>query len=335
MPTINSLSTKALFDCLLQAGVSQESLSQESGLSYDRLVLPDQRVPLAQHVRLWLAAEKTIGRRYPEFALELGRAIAPEQSGIVGNVFMQSNNLLEAGAQVARYSRLIAESDQWSAEESTDGKTIAVCYRIQPIEFYTHYAVERAFATAVSWNQHFLQDQSVIPLAVFFEHAEPDYADQYSRFFSCPVSFKAGENRILFSKSAMLRPNPRPNNYLQSVLLAHAEHLQSQLPDVLPFTQTVKELITSFLPTGRADMEQVASQLAVSTKTLYRRLKEEGNTFQTVLDQTRMELAKRHLGESNLSLDDISFLLGFSETSAFYRACKRWYGQSPKSLRSR
>ena len=333
MPTINSHSTKSLFDCLLMAGIDASILSQESGLDYAALQQQDHRVPLEKHVQLWHTAGRIIGSTCPEFALQLGVAIKPEHSGIVGNVFMQAANLLEAATQVARYSRLIAESDQWQTEEKSNG-IVEIVYRIQPAEFYTQYAVERVFATAVTWNRYFLQDDNVHPLQVCFKHDTPVHLEHYQRLFQCPLIFGADDNRIQFCKKTLERPNPQPNHYLQQILIAHADRLQSQLPQDLLMTQTVKDLILATLPSVQLDMAKVADHLGLSRKTLYRRLKAEGSSFQMVFDQARKQLAAKHLSESMLSVEGVAFMLGFAEASSFHRACKRWFGLSPKAIRN-
>ena len=72
-----------------------------------------------------------------------------------------------------------------------------------------------------------------------------------------------------------------------------------------------------------------------SERTLHRRLAAEGTSFQRLLDDTRRELAQHYLGQRNLSLADIAYLLGFSDQSSFFRAARRWFGSSPRDYRIR
>ena len=86
---------------------------------------------------------------------------------------------------------------------------------------------------------------------------------------------------------------------------------------------------------GEPTLPVVASYLALSSRTLQRRLQERGLVFQDILENTRRELAIRYLQDKTLSLTDIALLLGYSEQSAFNRAFKRWYNEPPKSYRTR
>jgi len=96
----------------------------------------------------------------------------------------------------------------------------------------------------------------------------------------------------------------------------------------------VENAIAPLLPHGQARMAAIAKKLAVSQRTLARRLKSEGLTFAKILDDLRFHLARRYLEESALPISEVAWLLGYRETSALDHACKRWTGKSPKQLRS-
>jgi AraC-like DNA-binding protein len=97
----------------------------------------------------------------------------------------------------------------------------------------------------------------------------------------------------------------------------------------------VKTLIAQSVSQGEADIDHIADKLHTSRQTLYRKLKAEGVSFQTLLEDVRFSLAKTQLKNSELSLSEIAFSLGFSDLSAFSRAFKRWSGVSPKDFRER
>ncbi|MGI9616678.1 MAG: helix-turn-helix domain-containing protein [Acidimicrobiales bacterium] len=88
------------------------------------------------------------------------------------------------------------------------------------------------------------------------------------------------------------------------------------------------------LTEGLKAMEAVASQLAVSKRTLHRRLQAEGTTFQSVLNSTRESPARHYLSRPSISAAEISFLLGYEEPSSFYRAFHNWTGETPERVRA-
>jgi AraC-like DNA-binding protein len=97
----------------------------------------------------------------------------------------------------------------------------------------------------------------------------------------------------------------------------------------------VRALIIRRLPDGEPQRPKIASLLGLSERTLQRRLAAEGTAFERLLDDTRRELARHYLGQRNVSLTDIAYVLGFSDQSSFFRASRRWFGSSPRYYRGR
>ena len=95
----------------------------------------------------------------------------------------------------------------------------------------------------------------------------------------------------------------------------------------------VKQLIVQSLPEGEPTRDDIATKMAISSRTLQRRLQDEGQTFHEILDEVRHNLAKRYLGNEKLSLADVAHLLGFSDQSSFTRAAHRWFDTSPSKYR--
>ena len=108
--------------------------------------------------------------------------------------------------------------------------------------------------------------------------------------------------------------------------------LERTHPENTSFTLRVKRILVSMLAKGEPLREDVAKRLMMSERTLQRRLAEEGTNFTKLVDDTRREIAQRYLRNGQLSLKKLSFQLGFSDPSAFCRACKRWFGRSPTQL---
>lgn len=100
------------------------------------------------------------------------------------------------------------------------------------------------------------------------------------------------------------------------------------------FSRQVRELIDRKLESGRARAAVIAAELNISRQTLYKRLKQENQTFAALLDEVRREQALVYLSDPSHSLTEVAQRLGFSELSAFSRAFKRWMGQSPARYRA-
>jgi AraC-like DNA-binding protein len=153
--------------------------------------------------------------------------------------------------------------------------------------------------------------------------------DAYEQLFTCPINFSGKENSLFFLKKDMLEPLVTSDDQLSDI---HDQNLQVYRDriKVQTFADKVKAILMEQLPSGEPKQETIAKLLHVSASTLKRRLKEEDVTYKSLLDETRPPLSLKYLVQESLSLTEITYLLGFSQSSAFTRAFKRWQGVSPK-----
>jgi AraC-like DNA-binding protein len=123
--------------------------------------------------------------------------------------------------------------------------------------------------------------------------------------------------------------------FLHAMLIAQCEEMQADQFRPTALRASVENEIAPLLPHGKAQASEVARKLGMSQRTLARRLAAKGLSFTTILDEMKCDLAKRYLGEANLPITTIAWLLGYQEVSAFTHAFKRWNGKTPKQVRTR
>ncbi|MFO0749695.1 MAG: AraC family transcriptional regulator ligand-binding domain-containing protein [Myxococcota bacterium] len=155
-----------------------------------------------------------------------------------------------------------------------------------------------------------------------------DLAD-YERFFDAPVRFGAERCRLVMPRRALQARLQSADANLLAILVRHADELRLKDPHAPPMTAQVRRVLCEVLREGPVEVATVAARLGLTARSLQRRLKDEESSFQLVRDEVRKELATRYLASGELAIAEISFLLGFSEPSAFFRAYKRWTGQTP------
>jgi AraC-like DNA-binding protein len=124
-----------------------------------------------------------------------------------------------------------------------------------------------------------------------------------------------------------------PNPVLLSLLEHHASSFLNQINEQNLFSRKISTLLFEQLQEGVPGVDMVARELGMSIRSLQMKLKDEGITFSQIVENIRKELSKSYLAEKHYSIDDITYLLGFSDTSVFHRAFKRWTGQTPKQYR--
>lgn len=178
--------------------------------------------------------------------------------------------------------------------------------------------------------------RDIVPLRVWFRHAKPSDTAELEAHFRCPMEFDTGRNLLEFSEETLELPQLQANPGLVAVLDRHAKDLLQRLPAQQPASvaSRARALIATELQGGNPSAERIAQSLQLSVRTLSRRLADEGTSHKQLLEELRRELAQRYLREQQLAAEEVAFLLGYSEASAFHRAFKRWTGETPAQFRA-
>ena len=172
------------------------------------------------------------------------------------------------------------------------------------------------------------------PLEVHLMHDEPSDTREYSRILGAPVKFGQAHNALVFDRSWLDTPIVEADQRLHGLMRRYAGELLQQRPRTEGFVDRVRAAMAESLRAGHVSTLRVAKRLHLSERTLRRRLQEEGTNFKTTLEGVRRELALNYLQyQHELSIAEIAFMLGFSQTPAFSRAFKRWLGCSPNEYR--
>ncbi|MCA9623199.1 MAG: AraC family transcriptional regulator ligand-binding domain-containing protein [Myxococcales bacterium] len=162
----------------------------------------------------------------------------------------------------------------------------------------------------------------------------PAQADTHRRFFGCPIAYDAEASTCWIPREVWDAPLERREPALRRLLERHAEaQLEQQRVDADPLAP-IRNAIREQLTEGPPKLEEVARGVAMSARTLQRRIRDAGTTFQAVVEQERQCAARAYLADPRLGVADVAYLLGYSESSAFVRAFKRWTGSTPAQYRA-
>ena len=170
------------------------------------------------------------------------------------------------------------------------------------------------------------------PSQVLFTHAQPDDIHPYSSIFNAPIRFNADMNALIFPEhwldKRILGADPEQYHKLMEELTT----IQSRAS--VDLLEQIRSLLYPLIVSGNCTEEQLAQMLSMHPRTLNRRLKERDTSFRGLLAESRFEISKRLLEESDISIIRISAILGYADQSIFTRAFHRWSGLSPKEWRS-
>jgi len=176
--------------------------------------------------------------------------------------------------------------------------------------------------------------RTIHPTQVSFAHMRSSGAREFERFYLCPVEFGASSDLFEFSNDALAIPlltaDPKLLTALQPFcdMAAKERHTASGT-----LRAAVENEVEKLLPHGKAKKETVAKAVGLSTRTLSRRLADEGTTYEEVVDQLRRSLALQYIKEPSMSVSQIAWLLGYEGSTSFNHAFRRWTGRSPSAAR--
>jgi AraC-like DNA-binding protein len=279
--------------------------------------------------------ERIAGRldRGHELPLRVGPLMRPDDYGALGLAWKSAPNVRQSLERVARYCRLWTDNMTYEVRERPDG-----------IDFLLHRAGERRLGMRLSNEATIASAVSLIrqtaldrfrPLEVRLRHPAPTTTTAHEVYFGCPVRFGAVEDSLTIGTEALDAPNRLADDGISRFLLSHLDQEIETVEAEVPLAGLVRQAISRALSEGVPRMADIARRLAMSERTLQRRLADEGLSFKSVVDATRRELAENLLRNGRYSVSEVAFLTGFSEQSAFHRAFRRWTDQTPTAFRDR
>ena len=318
----------AIVKALDEAGCDSDEIMKRIGMDADRVGDLQYRYSQEQVTSLWIAAVEETGD--PNFGLKVARHIRPSTFHVVGYAMSCSATLKRAAERFAHSSRLISDSAKVVFAREGENYRLTVDLSTggrQPI-YQTINTMLAGFFMLCEW----ILGAPITPEEVTFRHRKPADVSAYREVFRCAIRYGQPINSILFPAAILDRPVPSANEEL-AVMLDEmaARSLASRFAS--RFSSRVRDALISQLPNGEPSKVETAKLMAMTERTLLRRLKDENTTFREVLDHLREALAYDYLRRQDLGVEDISYLLGFSGSSTFSRAFMRWTGQRPSAWR--
>lgn len=329
-PTIAAGFGAALVEFAAARGASVQAMLERAAVAAEDIAHPDGRLPITRYVALLEAGAALC--EDPALALKFGETVSLEDISIVGLIGLASATMAEGRLQLNRFARLIVDAEGAPPEmmaltRDADGVWLELT---SPVFSTYPVLVEAAFARFVCGVT---RSGRRFPNGVHVTHAPPPYRDEYDRVFKVPISFSSRRNALLIDEDFLTIKLPPPNRYVFGVLCERAEKLLIELQASRTARAQVEAAVIPILHTGEVDMASIAKRLGMSPSTLYRRLRDEGAHYETVIDELRRTMAQHFLNARKTSVNEVAYLVGFSDASAFSRAFKRWVGKSPSEYR--
>ena len=328
--TTSAAWVKGIREVLQDEGLDVRSLFRHAGLDMSQLANPEVRYPTEKVSRLWdLAVERS---RNAMLGIAQPRSSSVASFDVVGYAMMSCSNLLASLECLVRYLRVVSEAASMLLRAET-GR-----YSIELTLFGGELAVPRqrsefSLLRLLSFLR-WISGRRIAPLLVEFSYPEPAHPQRYREAFQGPVRFNAAANRLVLAEPDLTVPLPTHSPALEQFHAQFADRCLARL-DNHGISRKVEDLIAQQLQGCEPRREEIARLLCLGDRTLRRRLEDEGTTFRKILDDTRRDLAQHYFALQRYSAGEIAYMLGFTDQGTLFRACRRWFGVSPKQYQAR
>ncbi|MEA5258876.1 AraC family transcriptional regulator [Arcicella aquatica] len=314
-----------------QRGAEYNVLCEKVGLTADMLQDPDARLPIRKVQELWKEAVEMTGDEH--LALHIGESINTVAVGILAYVMMHCPTLGKALEKLCQYQDIVCDGSKTEFYIKDDLAYVTLTQLSEDM-LYPQYAFESELSIYNEAVKGMLG--RALPLhAVHFNYpAYSPHLSEYQRIFKTEqVLFESDITGIVFDKKYLDYPILNANPNLFPLFDKHAQSILSSLKQDNSIKEKVKKEILDGLKGEEPSLFNISRNLGIGLRSLQMKLKEEGVTFQQLLDDIRKNLAVQHLQETHLSTTDIAYLLGYSEPSVFFRSFKKWTGYTPNVYR--
>jgi len=314
---------KLMVDAINSYGLDPAAIMDAAGFDRNALSDPNERFQAESMRKVWsLAVEASAD---PAFGIRVAESSKPGSSHALGLAWITSASLMDALMRLDRYDRFLSTAVSITLDGNTAPPRLNIEDRLEtpdcPEPMDACLAIVLKMARAV-WGDE------LTPEYCAMKRPAPAAADVFDGYFRCPISYGEDRNAICFRSDDLDRSLSGANEGLarecDQILERHLAVF-----DRNDYVLRARVAITRLLPSGRISEKEVAKTLNVSSRTLQRRLRQEGTSYQTIMQETRHELAIQHLKFSKFSITETAYLLGFENTSNFTRAFKSWTGMTP------
>jgi AraC-like DNA-binding protein len=328
--TLSLFFVESLFDAVEQLGLDPADLRRLMGFSPDELRVDGGRIQLAALDHFWSALRVMTGHK--AMGLRLAESIRPEMWDVFAQTVGASATLGDALVRAGRFVPLLADGVDLGFNVS--GGRTTVVYRGWAPGTQHRESVELAIGIIARYARH-VSDGQVRFDGVSFTHSAPADTTVHERLFGSVPAFERPANAVVADSTVLHRAIPGHDAEVCAASeLAARQHLERMIrvhSTVRRIEEAVRRELEDCLRVPTID--EVSQILGVPPRTLSRRLRAEGASFQEILDALRHHLADRYLSESRMSISEVAYALGYSDPSAFNKAFRRWTGRAPHEYR--
>ena len=309
---------------LEQLGYDLDALLASAGLQRGDVADPGALLPSKACATVFENAHRE--RRVRNLALQLGQRTPVGANPLLDYLIVSSDSVAEGLDRLTRYLAVVNPSVSVAVRPARGGVRVVVERAQTP--FFSELTVSLSVIRFIRET-----DEQFRAAYVSFAH-EPDDVAEYARVLRCQIRAKASWNGVAIPKHALDLPLRRRDPVLREWLERQAAAILARLPATNDAADEVRSVLSTQATAGDMTIGVVARRLSTTPRTLQRRLARGGTSFETLRDDARRQAAEVYLSTTTLTIAEVTYLLGYSEPTAFHRAFRRWHGTTPQAFRT-
>ncbi|TJY64953.1 AraC family transcriptional regulator [Sinimarinibacterium sp. CAU 1509] len=324
------VSARLLAELAAEYGVPLDTVLRNTGITADQLRAPTAEVEARQELQLIRNVVQALPA-VPTLGLIAGTRYHLTTYGIWGFALTSSPNFRSAVNVALRYLHLTYTFNRMLLEQDAEETRLVLDDHEIPDDV-RRFCVERDAAATLTIQRELVGHAAPLR-SLQLRFPRPSYADSITRLFGIEAQYDAARNVASFEPDVLDQPLLQANAITAELCEAQCRKLLSERRSRDGVAGKVRDRLLH-RPGQMPDMETIAAELHVTTRTLRRKLLDEGSSFRALVDEVREALAEELLRTAGLSIEDIAARLGYAETSSFIHAFKRWKGQAPSVYRA-
>jgi AraC-like DNA-binding protein len=314
---------------LRHSGIEASRLLANTHLKIDWIDNKDAFIPYTDYQQIIINSLDATGDN--ALGLQIGKTATPIMFDSFGYAIISSKTLKDAFNVYLKYQDLSCQLTHVSMTINKNECMVQVDPAYPFKDRVLVYIIEEALSNLHN-TSIFLLNQEPKLKEVGLSYKKPEHIELYREMFHCPLRFMAQRNYLLFDARYLKIPISSSNPSVHIFCTRHCEEMLKDLKKSDPFIEEIRNVILS-TPGQFPKTNEAAKALGMGTRSMQRKLKERKTSYKKILDEIRSTISMRYLENTNLTVDQISDLVGFSETRALRKAFTTWVGKSPSQYR--
>jgi AraC-like DNA-binding protein len=330
--SITSVAALALIDAVARRGKPVGPLFELVGLDPTAPPRTEHHLAAENYFELWERAMQLV--QDPSFPLHVGSAFDLETLEAFGFLAMSCETLRDAYERTARVRALYNVGSRWELEIEGDHMKMLWCpWPVKVRSELARRSVNEYEVAEMLASIRKLTQRRLVPRRIAFRHSAPRDVSAYRELLGQAPEFDASFDGFEADNSWLNEPVRSKNVKLRDYFERQCELAREAFATDPPFTALVRQRLAAGMDGGALTMANVARSLGTSQRSLHRRLADESTRFNALLDEVRRQFAEQYLARPRLAVTEVAYLVGFSDSSAFFKAFRRWTGVTPSEYR--